>query len=615
MSRSFVPAVLVGAAALASTCFAQLTGPSTQQSSYMIPSDPSSGVRFTSIATAADGRPGNPNDLFTNLSTGVPNSYSMVGIPDGLGAFRTEEDIRNGTFTLLMNQELGDTGGVVRAHGSKGAFVSQWTVRADGNNLQVLGGKDLINTVKLWDSATNSYTTWDSSNPMLRYANNQYGAANPGQAGFNRFCSADLAPTSAFKFGEYGTEDRIFMNGEERGGDGRAFAHVATGAEAGTTYQLPSAGNYSWENAAASPYAQRKTLVMGLDDSTPGNVYLHVGEKQAAGSAVEKAGLTGMRTYGFTIAGAVRNGLGQAVEDNTQILGGGATVKRFGMVDLGDVSSLTGSQLQTASDAAGIMNMARPEDGAWDPTNPNRFVFVTTNSFDGPSRIWSMQYDDIAHPEAGGVLSMLGDGNNLSSFGGGFLSTTGATNAKMFDNMCFTHNSQILLQEDVGGNARLGRLWLYNTITDSMEEVGISDSARFLTGATNFLTQDEETSGIIDAWDILGPGWFLLDMQAHYSISGAAVEGGQLMAVYIPQTIPAPSVLGAGLCGAAGGSPSASLNRWCALGGGDSGGNGAPARVGRGFVFLRPARRDEGVYALAFPGVMYAAEFFTPRSS
>jgi hypothetical protein len=49
-----------------------------------------------------------------------------------------------------------------------------------------------------------------------------------------------------------------------------------------------------------------------------------------------------------------------------------------------------------------------------------------------------------------------------------------------------------------------------------------------------FLTQDEESSGIIDASDILGEGWFLLDVQAHYSLAGELVEGGQLLALHYP---------------------------------------------------------------------------------
>ena len=47
--------------------------------------------------------------------------YRMVGIPDGLGAY----DNGNGTFTVLMNHEIAGGGGVARAHGSAGAFVSK----------------------------------------------------------------------------------------------------------------------------------------------------------------------------------------------------------------------------------------------------------------------------------------------------------------------------------------------------------------------------------------------------------------------------------------------------------------------------------------------------------
>ena len=40
-------------------------------------------------------------------------------------------------------------------------------------------------------------------------------------------------------------------------------------------------------------------------------------------------------------------------------------------------------------------------------------------------------------------------------------------------------------------------------------------------------------SGIIPA-PFLGESWYLLDVQAHYSISGELVQGGQLLALHIP---------------------------------------------------------------------------------
>ncbi len=58
------------------------------------------------------------------------------------------------------------------------------------------------------------------------------------------------------------------------------------------------------------------------------------------------------------------------------------------------------------------------------------------------------------------------------------------------------------------------------------------------TPATAPFNIDEETSGVIDMQNILGPGWYLLDAQAHYTtgIPADLVEGGQLLALYNPAT-------------------------------------------------------------------------------
>ena len=53
-----------------------------------------------------------------------------------------------------------------------------------------------------------------------------------------------------------------------------------------------------------------------------------------------------------------------------------------------------------------------------------------------------------------------------------------------------------------------------------------------------FLTQDEESSGLIDAEHILGKGWFLLDVQVHLANPDPElVEGGQLLALFVDPKI------------------------------------------------------------------------------
>ena len=111
-------------------------GPSTTSGQpYLIPSI--TGAKTVSILTVGDSVPG----------------YRMVGIPDGLGAFSSGHK----QFTLLMNHEItAGAPGVVRAHGSNGAFVSRWTINAD--TLKVVKGQDHTpspDKVFLWDVATN----------------------------------------------------------------------------------------------------------------------------------------------------------------------------------------------------------------------------------------------------------------------------------------------------------------------------------------------------------------------------------------------------------------------------------------------------------------------------
>lgn len=55
---------------------------------------------------------------------------------------------------------------------------------------------------------------------------------------------------------------------------------------------------------------------------------------------------------------------------------------------------------------------------------------------------------------------------------------------------------------------------------------------------TRFITQDEESSGIIDAHDVLGEGWFIVAIQVHKSSSDPElVEGGQLLAMHVDPRI------------------------------------------------------------------------------
>jgi Bacterial regulatory proteins, tetR family len=67
-----------------------------------------------------------------------------------------------------------------------------------------------------------------------------------------------------------------------------------------------------------------------------------------------------------------------------------------------------------------------------------------------------------------------------------------------------------------GTSAYLARIWQYDIASDKMTGVAHHDPARFAPPTPAAFNQDEESSGVIDVSAILGSGWYLLDLQAHY---------------------------------------------------------------------------------------------------
>jgi hypothetical protein len=452
----------IGVAILPMAAVAE-TGPSTTQTPYLNASN--AGIEFTSILSVGD--------VVKKKHKGN-ETYRMVGIPDGLGAY----DNNDGTITVLMNHELGSSAGIVRDHGAKGAFVSKWQIRK--NDLKVLKGEDLIQDLALVDPTKNA---------------------------FNRFCSADLAVPSAFFNSESGkgfNEGRIFLNGEETTG-GRAFAHLAAGRQHGTTYELAAMGTAAWENIVASPFEQDKTVVAGMDDGdlNDSKLYFYIGEKQEEGNPIELAGLTGGTNYQVKVADF-------------------PTEESITKGYTGPFSLVT----------SGGTGLNRVEDGAWDTQNANRFYFVTTSNFAGNSRLWSVTFADIAHPELGGEIKVLVDGIEHG--------------IHMMDNIVVDQEGHVIMQEDIGNQKALGKIWSYNPATGVLNQLAEHDVARFGNDSSTLPTapfnQDEESSGIIEVTNLFADvegysaddyRYFLLDVQAHYTIPSSSdpelVQGGQLL--------------------------------------------------------------------------------------
>lgn len=497
-----------------------LNSPDNSQPHYMLPV-PGSGVQVVELLSA--GQTAN-------------NGYRMIGIPDGLGILDNGDD----TFTLYMHHEINATDSRVRKHGAEGAFISQWTITKPNHpegGWQMLAGHDAIEQVNLW-------------NPDLQ----QY-IQEP--AALSRLCSADLAPVRAFRFPntKLGTTERLLLGGEENDAFydfrpyGRAFATVLTGSETGQTYELPRMGNMSFENVVARPLAHAKTVVIGLDDSasktmnTLGEIYVYVGHKQSTGKAIQRAGLTNGKLYGLSVEQTPIEPFHQVSTHNWS--------RRFSLRQIDPIHFQDGRrlfELTKANNPLGITKFCRPEDGAWDPNNTNQFYFATTgirwkpteqnpHTTNVPGRIWRLNFDDADHPEHGGTIEVM---------------LNGEEGVRHPDNIAFASNGHLLIQEDLGQSNELSRIWQFNPFTRSLNAVVEFNADYFTKEGDNYLTENEESSGIIDASDVLGPGWYLATVQSHMRIKDLSnfrnrnklglswrdarelVEDGQLIALYVP---------------------------------------------------------------------------------
>src|SRR5262249_4729217 len=137
-----------------------------------------------------------------------------------------------------------------------------------------------------------------------------------------------------------------------------------------------------------------------------GEVYFYVGDKKASGLAIDQAGLTGGAFYGVKV-----DGLEFETDATTKAVNG----SHFDLVAVGnggsnDVSALTRAPIEANSQAAHVTGFERPEDGAWDTIDHNRFYFATTASPTGHSKLWELDFVDAKDPSLGGTVKMLLDG-------------------------------------------------------------------------------------------------------------------------------------------------------------------------------------------------------------
>src|SRR5215208_23702 len=475
-------AVLLAAAAPAAAeqpGIEEAMGPSTSTPPYVLPA--ADGVRTASLLTVGD----------------KVGPYRMVGIPDGLGAYRQDGN----ALTLLMNHELNDMSGTVRRHGQIGAFVSEWSI--DRKSFAVTAGADLIDPgVQYWDYATSTYSPLPSG---------IFGKP------FDRFCSNTLSDPGQLVNEESGNgyDGQLFFPNEENGNIGRAFALTTEGEMA----QLPRLGLASFENTLPAHNTTDATLTVGAEDGASGQLRVYTGTKQASGSPVDRAGLTNGTLSVVAVADAATDPAFRAAHPKGQ-------VARFTLAPV-NWDDANGDAQNVEARTKGL-SLNRIEDAHWDPSNPRDLYFLTTQGGKGATTgvtgrdgggLWRLRFDDIEQPQLGGTLTLLLDGTEEP-----FLSKP--------DNMTIDRVGNLLIQEDPGNARHVARIVAYRIADGARGVLASFDPAKF--SGPSAITIDEESSGIIDAHATIGPRWFLFDAQVHKPLPDPElVAMGQLLALHV----------------------------------------------------------------------------------
>ena len=179
---------------------------------------------------------------------------------------------------------------------------------------------------------------------------------------------------------------------------------------------------------------------------------------------------------------------------------------RFELVELPDVSTVTPARMDVAGNRAGSLADGPTRGrrlGAW--TAPGLYV-ASTASFGRTSRLWHLTFDDPSDVTAGGVAQVA-----LASppYDAGR-----AAGPRMMDNLTVNDRGQVLIQEDTGNQPYVSGIYQLDPATGAARRVAQQDPRRFLPGEPGFLTQSEESSGIIPA-PFLGRGKYLLTSMAH----------------------------------------------------------------------------------------------------
>jgi len=426
------------------------------------------------------------------------------GIPDGMGAYASENG--RGVTVLSVHEVAANDKTAALSAKTNAPWGTSVTKFNYSKSLKKFDAAEpLINSWNFWNYKTSAYVTTPVGGEPTGAAAGYFGWA------VQRFCSAQYSPAGTFIYNGVGYEGGLLTTGEEVTDQSRGFAVDMTGA----AYQLPRTGFAAMENImpAQKPGPNTVALISEDGSATDSQLYMYLGKKQNTGTSVDKAGLTNGDLYVLNVPTAATDNIFR-----TTIAKSTPTAATFKKIEWNtDVASFHKGARDNGT------TFARVEDGHWDPKNPNVFYFVTTESNKDPvatapnpatptvprdgGALWRLTFKDAQNPLEGANLEMLLNGGE-------------SIQMSKPDNITVTDNGVVVIQEDPGGNDHVARVVAYRISDGKLATLAKFDSKYFTATGSKYMTNDEESSGVIDVTSMLAkPGdtntYLMLNAQIH----------------------------------------------------------------------------------------------------
>ena len=483
----------------------------------------------TSIDEMLDGRNGWTTKAIISVGDTLGGGYTFEAIPDGIAVERVNG---RGTADIFVNHELSLVPFPATRQDHLNSTVSR--LRLNINGAGVVKGEYVI----------------------------------PQSAGYQRFCSSFLVGP------EHGFERELLLTNEEardivlrqadswhgpsppgvlltEPGAEQAGVVVAFDPRSGAYRSIYGMGRHNHENAVGIPGYGYPVVLSGDDtfDAPASQLYLY---KAASGADVWN---DNGKLYAFVADNSAINDYGDITEAMAAVPGAFIEVPRAiatGKINGREVTSAdfgypappssaipNGPQwvLEHWSNLNHVFQFIRVEDIAYNRTSP-RTVYLAdtgepraissgtrlgrgssgTNGAYPNGRIYELRLG--SNPLAGATLDILPGAN---------FDLGGYQNANIVhqpDNLETTRDA-LYIQEDTGAHnssspptgyaafpgATNARIWRYDLTTRALTVVAEVNQA--ITGAPAAARGTWESSGIVDASAVFGPGAFLVDVQAH----------------------------------------------------------------------------------------------------